>query len=201
VIYSLRGKLVHYDTSAIAVECGGVAYYCQTTMSTLSQIAERGAEVLVYTHMHFQQDGVALFAFADEGELGCFRMLIGVSGVGPKAALSILSVLTPDRFALAVASEDYKALTAASGVGPKLAKRILLELKDKVGGQGFGPAFADSPVANLSLGAGNAGEAISALVVLGYSQSEAAAVIARLDAATPVEEMIKAGLKALAGGR
>jgi Holliday junction DNA helicase RuvA len=201
VIYSLRGKLVHYDTQGIAVECGGVAYYCQTTISTLSQIAEPGAEVHVYTHMHFQQDAVGLFAFADERELGCFRMLIGVSGVGPKAALSILSAMTPDRFALAVAAEDYKSITAAQGIGPKLAKRILLELKDKVAGASLGSAFADSPVANLNINAGNAGEAISALVVLGYGQSEAAAVIAKMDASTPVEEMIKAGLKALAGGR
>lgn len=199
MLYSLRGTLVHYDAAGFAVECGGVAYYCQSTLSTLSRIAEPGVEVLVYTHMHFQQDAVALYGFATLEELSCFRMLIGVSGVGPRAALSILSVMTPEQFALCVASEDYKAITRAQGVGPKLAKRIVLELKDKVGASDLSGVFTEAPLANLSLNTGNAGEAISALVVLGYSQSDAASAVSRLDADMPVEEMIKAGLKALAG--
>lgn len=199
MLYSLRGTIVHYDSQSIAVECGGVAYYCQTTLSTLSQVAAPGNEVLVYTHVNFRQDAVDLFAFADKSELNCFRMLIGVSGVGPKAALAILSVLTPERFALCVASGDDKSITQAQGVGKKLAQRIVLELKDKVGATDISGGFADRPTANLNLGAGNAGEAISALVVLGYSQSEAAAVISKLEHDTSVEDMIKAGLKALAG--
>lgn len=199
MLYSLRGTLVHYDPNSIAVECAGVAYSCQTTMSTLSKVATLGKEVLVYTYMHFRQDAVDLFAFADKGEMNCFKMLIGVSGVGPKAALSILSVLSPERFALCVASADHKSITAAQGVGPKLAQRIILELKDKVSSADISGGFADAAAANISLGTGNAGEAISALVVLGYNQSDAASAVSKMDADTPVEEMIKAGLKALSG--
>lgn len=200
MLYSLRGILVHYDTNSIAVECGGVAYYCQTTMSTLSKVASLGKEVLVYTYLSIRQDNVDLFAFADQTELNCFKMLITVSGVGPKAALSILSVLSPERFALCVAAGDYKSITAAQGVGPKLAQRIVLELKDKVSNAAVAGGLADSMAGpNLNLDAGNAGEAISALVVLGYNQADAASAVSKMDAALSVEEMIKLGLKALAG--
>lgn len=198
MLYSLRGKLVHYDQNSIAVECGGVAYYCQTTFSTLSQIAALDTEVLVYTYLHLRQDALDLFAFADLGELSCFKMLIGVSGVGPKAALAILSTMTPERFALCVASSDHKSITAAPGVGNKLAQRIVLELRDKVSRDSAAKGFAAATPVNVSMGGGNTGEAISALVVLGYAQADAAAALARLDPETPVEEMIKTGLKSLA---
>lgn len=199
MIYSLRGRLVHYDATSLAVECGGVAYYCQTTLSTLSQVAAPDNEVLLYTHMNIRQDAVDLFAFADKAELSCFRMLIGVSGVGPKAALAVLSVLTPERFALAVASGDTASITQAQGVGKKLAQRIILELKDKVGaGDIAGGAEFEASVAGLNLGAGNAGEAIAALVVLGYGQSDAASAVSKLDPELSVEDMIKAGLRTLA---
>lgn len=199
MLYSLRGELVYFDRNSIAVECGGVAYYCQTTYSTLSQIASLGSQVRVYTHMNIRQDALDLFAFADESELSCFRMLIGVSGVGPKAALAILSCMTPERFALCVASSDFKSITQAQGVGQKLAQRIVLELRDKVSKESVAKGFgAAGQIANVNLGAGNAAEAVSALVVLGYAQADAAAAVSRLDTETPVEEMIKAGLKALA---
>lgn len=200
MLYSLKGELVFFDTNSIAVECGGVAYYCQTTYSTLSQIASLGAQVMVYTYLHIRQDALDLFAFADQAELGCFKMLIGVSGVGPKAALAILSCMTPDRLALCVASGDYKSITAAQGVGAKLAQRIVLELKDKVGKESVaaGLAFGSGPVSGIGFGAGNASEAVSALVALGYAQADAASAVSRLDPESPVEEMIKAGLKALA---
>lgn len=198
MFYSLRGTLVHYDTTSMVIECGGVAYMCQTTLSTLSKLAAVGKEVLVYTYMYMRQDAVDLFGFADKGELSCFKMLIGVTGVGPKAGLAILSAMSPERFALCVASGDYKSITAAQGVGNKLAQRIVLELRDKVKNSDVVKGVSDLP-ANVNLDVGNAGEAISALVVLGYAQADAASVVARLDASLPVEEMIKAGLKALAG--
>lgn len=199
MLYSLRGELVHFDQNSIAVECAGVAYHCQTTYSTLSQIASPGAQVLVYTYMHIRQDALDLFAFADLNELSCFKMLISVSGVGAKAALSILSCMTPERFAICVASGDHKSITQAQGVGPKLAQRIILELRDKISKGAVTKGFsAGGAVAGINIGGGNAGEAISALVVLGYSQADAASVIAKLEPETPVEEMIKAGLKALA---
>lgn len=199
MFYSLRGVLVHYDATSIAVECGGVAYYCQTTQSTLSQIATIGKEVHVYTHLSIRQDNVDLFAFADQAELSCFKLLTTVSGVGPKAGLSILSAMTPDRMALCVASGDYKSLTAAQGIGNKIAQRIVLELKDKVSSASVASGFSDGPSAALGMGGGSIGEAVSALVVLGYSQADAATVVSKMDPEMSVEDMIRTGLKALAG--
>lgn len=199
MLYSLRGTIVDYDTNSLAIECGGVAYQCQATMTTLSQVAVIGKETMVFTHMAIRQDNLDLFAFADKTELVFFRQLITVTGVGPKAALSILSTLSPDKLALCIASGDDKSITAAPGVGKKIAQRIVLELKDKMSNAAVAGGISELPSANLSLGAGSTGEAISALVVLGYSQSEAAAVISKLDASMSVEDMIKAGLKAMVG--
>ncbi|MCL2056238.1 MAG: Holliday junction branch migration protein RuvA [Oscillospiraceae bacterium] len=199
MFYSLRGKIVHYDAGGIAVECGGVAYLCQTSLSTINQTGDIGKEALLYTYLHVREGAIDLFGFADKAELSCFKMLLGVTGVGPKAALAVLSQMSPERFALCVASGDYKTLTAAQGVGAKLAQRIALELKDKIGGAAQG-GFAQ-PAGAVSMGAGSMAEAISALVVLGYSQSEAAGAVGALPADTPVDELIKAGLRALAGGR
>ncbi len=196
MLYSLHGEVVHCDANSVVVECGGVAYRCQTSYSTLSQMSSVGAQVRLFTYMHIRQDALDLFGFADAAELNCFKMLIGVTGVGPKAALAILSAMTPDRLALCVASGDHKALTAAQGVGAKLAQRIVLELRDKVSKESVGQGFSAASVA-IGMG-GNAGEAVSALVVLGYSQADAAAAVSRLEPDTPVEDMIKTGLKALA---
>ena len=195
MLYSIRGTLVHTDAASAAVECGGVAYLCQASMGTLASIGKIGDTVTLYTLMNVRENAVDLFGFASQSELSCFKMLISVSGVGPKAALSILSQMPPERVALCVASGDYKALTAAPGVGAKLAQRIVLELRDKVtNAQVVGGMSAPAiPV----MGAGNVSEAISALVVLGYSQSEAASAIAAQPPEAPVEELIKAGLKAL----
>jgi len=181
-----------------AVECGGVAYHCKTSLSTLAVLGKVGGEALLYTYLHVRNEGLDLFGFADLGELGCFKMLIGVSGVGPKAALSILSSMSPERFALCVASGDYKAITAAPGVGPKLAQRVVLELKDKVSSADITGGITGLPSGGVGLGTGNAGEAVSALMVLGYSQSEAAAAIGRQEPSLPVEELIKGALKSLA---
>jgi Holliday junction DNA helicase RuvA len=149
--------------------------------------------------MHIRQDALDLFGFADMAELNCFKMLIGVTGVGPKAALAILSAMTPERFALCVASGDHKSIMAAQGVGAKLAQRIILELRDKVSKEAVGKGFSAAAVSVAAGGLnGNAGEAISALTVLGYSQADAASAIAKLDPEASVEDMIKAGLKALA---
>ena len=199
MLYSIRGTLVHTDGVSAAVECGGVAYLCQTSMGTLAAIGKVGSEVILYTLMNVRENAVDLFGFASQSELSCFKMLISVSGVGPKAGLSILSQMPPERVALCVASGDYKALTAAPGVGAKLAQRIVLELRDKVtNAQVAGGVSAPAiPI----MGAGNVSEAISALVVLGYGQSEAASAIAVQPPDAPVEELIKAGLKALSRGR
>ena len=132
MIYSVRGKLIHKEQSLAVVECGGVGYACRTTLSTLSKLGGTGSDCFLYTYMNVREDAVELFGFVSQQELNCFRMLLSVSGVGPKAALAILSDTTPEGFALNVATGDYKALTKTKGIGPKLAQRVVLELKDKI---------------------------------------------------------------------
>lgn len=198
MLYSLRGTIVFRDMAGAAVECGGVAYYCKASLSTLTSLGKVGSEVVLYTYLHIRNEALDLFGFADTAELNCFKMLINVTGVGPKAALAILSAMSPERFVLCVASGDYKAITAAQGVGAKLAQRVVLELKDKVSGAELAGAFSQAGAGVAPLGAGNAGEAVSALVVLGYTQAEAASAVGRLEESLPVDEMIKAALKTLA---
>ncbi len=200
MIYSLSGTLVYYDDSSIAVECGGVAYLCRATLSTIAAVGVIGSQVEVFTHMLIRNDALDLFAFADKQELDCFKMLIGVTGVGPKVALSLLSGMPPDRFALSIAAGDYKALTVAPGVGKKLAERMILELRDKVGAADFSSPQT-SQISQTGRTAGNLSEAISALVALGYTQTDATLAVSDLDESVPVEEMVKLALKKLARGR
>ena len=199
MFYSITGRVVHRDTQSVALETGGVAFQCSTTLSTLKTIGEKGSTATLYTYLNVREDALDLFGFATEQELECFKLLISVSGVGPKAALSILSELTPDKLALCLATGDSKSITRAQGVGPKLAQRVVLELKDKLA-KGL-ELPADSPeiqAAGLAAADGNASEAISALVMLGYSQSEAAMAVSKLDGDLPVEALIKQALKQLA---
>lgn len=197
MIYSVRGRLAAVEPNLAVVECAGVGYGVRTSSVTVSRLPAIGEEALLYTYLHLSENAVELFGFFDQNELSCFKMLISVTRVGPKAALSILSNVTPERFALCVASGDAKTISKAPGIGLKTAQRIILELKDKMSKEQAASGFAAAamPVVEDS---SNAGEAIAALVVLGYAQSDAAAVITRLDPAMPVEDMIKAGLRALA---
>ena len=199
MFYSITGRVVHRDTQFVALETGGVAFQCSTTLSTLKTIGEKGSTATLYTYLNVREDALDLFGFATEQELECFKLLISVSGVGPKAALSILSELTPDKLALCLATGDSKSITRAQGVGPKLAQRVVLELKDKLA-KGL-ELPADSPeiqAAGLAAADGNAAEAVSALTMLGYSQSEAAMAVSKLDGDLPVEVLIKQALKQLA---
>lgn len=199
MFYSITGRVVHRDTQSVAVETGGVAFQCSTTLSTLKTIGEKGSTATLYTYLNVREDALDLFGFATEQEMECFKLLISVSGVGPKAALSILSELTPDKLALCLATGDSKSITRAQGVGPKLAQRVVLELKDKLA-KGL-ELPADSPeiqAAGLAAADGNAAEAVSALTMLGYSQSEAAMAVSKLDGDLPVEALIKQALKQLA---
>lgn len=199
MFYSITGRVVHRDTQSVALETGGVAFQCSTTLSTLKTIGEKGSTATLYTYLNVREDALDLFGFATEQEMECFKLLISVSGVGPKAALSILSELTPDKLALCLATGDSKSITRAQGVGPKLAQRVVLELKDKLA-KGL-ELPADSPeiqAAGLAAADGNAAEAVSALTMLGYSQSEAAMAVSKLDGDLPVEELIKQALKQLA---
>ena len=196
MLYSVRGKLIQLERRAAVIECGGVGFYCHITMNTARQMPSLGSEATLYTIMNVREDAIELFGFAGQAELSCFRQLTAISGVGPKAALAILSELSPEKVALAAAGGDYKTLTRAQGVGPKLAQRIVLELKDKVSAlQATGvelPASAGVPSA-----AGAAAEAVSALTMLGFSASEASAAVGRLDSSLPVETLVREALKTL----
>lgn len=198
MIYSLDGVLKAAEPNFVVVDVGGVGFGVKTTLTTIAKLPSVGEQVFLYTHMHVREDAMELFGFSDQSELNCYRMLVTVSGVGPKAALSILSDNTPEQFALCVASGDAKNLTRSSGVGLKTAQRIVLELKDKVSKQQVAAGVTGN-TAPSTVTSGNAAEAISALVVLGYAQSDVAAMVSSFDPDMPVEEMIKAGLKGLAG--
>lgn len=198
MFYSIKGTLIHTEPGMAVVECGGVGFKCFTTLSTQRALPNLGETVTLYTHLNVREDALDLFGFATKSELNCFKMLTGVSGVGPKVGLAILSELAPEQVAMAAATGDSKTLTRASGVGAKLAQRITLELKDKVKGmQTSGAGFAPAGVVSAAT---NAGAAVNALTVLGYSPTEAAAVVGRFDSSLPVEELIRLSLKTMAGG-
>lgn len=194
MIYSLSGTLIHKEAALAVVECGGVGYACRTTQTTLAAIGAVGSQVKLYTHMSVREDAVELFGFADREELSCFQMLITVSGIGPKAAISILSDLTPNRFALLVASGDSSALTKVKGVGKKSAERIVVDLKDKLAKNN--PAVQGMPAAagNAS-GTDNLSEALAALCVLGYHQEEVMPVLLKQSEDLPAEELIRLTLR------
>lgn len=198
MFYSLKGTLIHTEPGFAVVECGGVGFKCLTTMSTLRSLPAIGKETTLFTHLNVREDALDLFGFATQSELGCFKTLTNVSGVGPKVGLSILSELAPEQLALAVSAGDFKALTRAAGVGPKLAQRIVLELRDKVAKlSAETPSAAFGGGAGIPSAAGHAAEAVGALTVLGYTPSDAAAVVAKLDSALPTEELIRLALKAM----
>ena len=201
MIYCLTGKVVKKTLDTVVLSCGGVGYLAQVTSSVAGVLPAVGGEATLYTVMNVTENDVSLFGFASEAERECFLLLISVSGVGPKVGLAILNVLTPDRIALAISAGDHKALTAASGVGPKLAQRIALELKDKRG-RGLVEGVSLSDVSHAAaVPAAGASQAIAALVSLGYSQSEAALAVAKIDESLPVEEIIKLALRSMAGRR
>lgn len=199
LFYYLRGTITALEAGLAVVDCGGVGYACYTTSYTQSQL-KVGQEQKLFTHCAIREDAVDIFGFATKEERTCFERLIGVSGVGPKAALAILSTTTPDRFTLAVVTGDEKALTAAPGVGKKLAQRIILELKDKIAGEqarfdaSAGPAAAVMPAG----GGGKLAEATAALTVLGYSQSEIGLALRGLDVEQlSVEDIVRSCLRAM----
>lgn len=201
MFYRLRGTLIHTEPGMAAVECGGVGFKCLTSLSTLRVLPRQGEEATLYTHLNVREDAIDLFGFATVAELNCFKMLTGVSGVGPKVALAILSELTPERVAAAVATGDSKAFTRASGVGPKLAQRIALELRDKVKNlQTSGDSFPAASAAGAVSASSNAAAAVNALAVLGYQPSDAAAIVAKFDSSLPVEELIRLSLKSMDTG-
>lgn len=183
------------EPNGFVMQCGGVGFYCFSTVNTLKQLA-RDSEDSVFTYLNVREDAMELFGFKTLNELDAFKQLITVSGVGPKAALAILSVLTPDKLALSIASGDAKAITAAQGVGNKIAQRIVLELKNKFTTD---LTVEQNDIINAVSTASDddSREAIEGLIQLGYSRSEASVAVGKLDKSLPVEELIRQALKSL----
>ncbi|MBQ5320873.1 MAG: Holliday junction branch migration protein RuvA [Oscillospiraceae bacterium] len=196
MIYSLKGILTVSEPSLAVVECGGVGYACQISLTTARKLPPVGKEVFLRTYLNIREDAADLFGFYDQKELASFKMLTSVNGVGPRVALSILSEFDPDKLAVNIASSDAKSLTAASGVGIKIAQRIVLELKDKIS-SGDISFSSDASVSS----AGNFGEAIGALTALGYTQTEASAALKGANPNASVEDLIKIGLRYFSGKR
>lgn len=191
--YYIKGTLVQKSDNYIVVDANGVGYMIYTSLNSMQNVGEVGKKITIYTYLHVREDVMDLFGFTTIEEKNMFMQLISVSGVGPKAALSILSVTTPAKFAVAVITNDVKTITKASGVGPKMAQRVILELKDKMKMDELEIDLEDESDDMLS---DNRSEAISALVVLGYSSNDAQKAVKGIDGTLSVEEIIK---KALAG--
>ena len=200
MIASLNGTIIFKDLSSVIIECGGVGFKCFITENTYNAIGGVGDKVFIHTCLFVKEDALDIFGFADKGELEVFKLITSVSGVGAKIGLAVLSAFDYEKVLLFIASGDAKSLTAASGVGLKLAQRMVLELKDKVGSVASGDTFeAVNSVGNATANTA-AKEAIEALTSLGYSQSEAALAVGKLDTSLSTDDLIRAALKTLARG-
>ena len=200
MIYSLNGRVAYALGDTAVIECGGVGYACKTTLGTLSELSV-GETATLYTHLAVREDAVELFGFYSLEELECFRLLISVSGVGARFALAILSSMTPSSMAMAIASGNQKEFSKVKGIGPKIAQRIVMELKDKITREPA-EALGQEGASLAGLAAGSAAqEAVAALVVLGYSQSEAVSAVSGCGEDMAADEIIKQALKRLASGR
>lgn len=194
MIDHIRGIISYKEPNLVVIDCGGVGYACRTSLQTAAAVGAADSEGMLYTRMTVREDEIALYGFSTRSERCCFDQLTSVSGIGPKAALSILSDFSPDRFALAVAAGDYKQFTKTKGIGAKTAQRIVLELKDKVAKSVQAEGL---PAPSVQTESGSFGEAMAALQVLGYSQAEVSGVLAALDPALPSSEMIRLALREL----
>lgn len=198
MFYYLEGTVAELLPYLAVIDCGGVGYACKTTNNTLSHL-KKGQKGRVYTYLNVGEGVFDLYGFATQSELHTFRMLLGVSGVGPKAALAILSTGTPDALAMAIITGDEKTLTAAPGIGKKIAQRIILELKDKLAKESAATGL-DFSGGGASVNAvsftNKASEAAQALAVLGYSSAEVAVALKGVDVENlPLEEIIRQSLK------
>ena len=204
MFYHFRGELVYTDSTIAVVDCGGVGYKLSISLNTYNEISDCvGQEIKLFSHLQVREDAMELYGFCSHEELECFKLLISVSGVGPKAAMSILSIFTPDRFSFAVCTEDARALAKASGVGTKTAARIVLELKDKISKDSVSgtPEKLTSSL-NTSVStpqkSTKLSEAADALTVLGYNRSEILDVLRTVSPDLELEEMITQALKKFA---
>ena len=198
MFYYLEGTVAELLPYLAVIDCGGVGYACKTTNNTLSHL-KKGQKGKVYTYLNVGEGVFDLYGFATQSELHTFRMLLGVSGVGPKAALAILSTGTPDALAMAIITGDEKTLTAAPGIGKKIAQRIILELKDKLAKESAATGLdfsGNGTSVNTVSFTNKASEAAQALAVLGYSSAEVAVALKGVDVENlPLEEIIRQSLK------
>ena len=198
MFYYLNGTITLLDANLAVVDCGGVGYACHTTNYTLARL-QLGKPAKLFTYFSIKENAVDLFGFSTREELNCFERLLSVTGVGPKAALAILSVVSPEQLTLAVMTQDDKTITMAQGVGKKLAQRIILELKDKLGASQLELNTAELAGSGVPARGSKAAEATAALVGLGYSQAEAAAALKGIDIETlSIEDVIRRALRAAA---
>ena len=194
--YYIKGTLMHKGDNYIVVDASGIGYRIFTSLECIEKSPHTGSDVTVYTYLNVREDAMELYGFYSEEERAMFLMLISVSGVGPKAGLALLSVASPQKLAAAIVMGDEKLLTKASGVGPKAAKRVILELKDKIDTDTLGIDGDDGVILSddTEIIADSRAEAMSALVVLGYSANDAKNVLMKLDATLTTEELIKKAL-------
>lgn len=197
MIYNVKGILTYIDAQFVVVECGGVGFKCFTSLNTSKSVGKTGSEVNLFTYLSVREDAMDLFGFSTQTELESFKLLITVSGVGPKAAIAVLSELSPDRLAVAIASGDTKSIIKANGIGKKTAERIVLELKDKMVSMSSGEISSAVASAGSIIEESASSEAVAALVALGFSQSDAAVAVGQMDKSLSADEMIRLGLKQL----
>ncbi len=196
MFYYLNGEIALIDENIAVIDCGGVGYACHSTTYTLSKLRV-GQNAKLYTYCNIREDAFDIFGFGTREELRCFQMLIGVTGVGPKAAQAILSAVSPERFTLAVMTQDEKALTAAQGVGKKIAQRIILELKDKLGSAVNKVNLSDATIVVPQSGS-NLSLAQAALTELGYTHSEISAALKGIKVeGMSTEDIVKQCLRAM----
>lgn len=195
MLHHINGKVSEIEANLAVIDCHGIGFGLNITTNTASKL-KIGETVLLYVYENVKEDAYDLFGFAEKRERRCFEMLLGVSGVGPKAALSILSATTTESFAMAIISGDEKAITLAPGVGKKIAQRVILELKDKISKE-TGEAYAGSiPAASGSVGVSKMSDAASALAVLGYGSSEISVALKDIDIENnALEDIVRMALK------
>lgn len=199
--YYLNGILELNEAGTAVIDCSGVGYKLTTSLITSDLLSDKvGQKVKLYTHLAVREDGIELFGFESNDERETFNKLITVSGVGPKAAMSILSIMTPDNFALAVCTEDIKAISKASGIGSKTAARIVLELKDKIStelSEYTGKSAPSTKRASATVITGNLADATEALIAWGYDKNSVSNAMAGLDPKAETAEIIRLALKKL----
>ena len=199
MFYYIEGTVAELQPQLAVIDCGGVGFALSTTANTVSQL-KKGSRAKLYTYLYVREESLGLYGFYTLAEKNSFEMLIGVSGVGPKAALSILSARTSEALAMAIVAGDEKALTVAQGIGKKIAQRVILELKDKMTREaeqyafGGGGELLSSPGDSAKLA-----DATAALSVLGYGPSEIASAMKGIDTdSLAVEDIIRQALKKMA---